>query len=181
MTLPTDIIFPFRPETFNADDPKKFQDYMQQLVDKLTDMYQQIAQNVNGWIKPWTPSLFGVSAANVTYANQFGWSRRSGIVTELWFDLTWTACSSGGDVGIQLPYKTAKSSGAPWVGVIQSSSSSNTFGGGYTYLVWNATPDTSEGLIVQCGSGISSTPIQLANKGGYKGYIQYLGQEFENQ
>jgi hypothetical protein len=181
MTLPTDIVFPFRPETFQNPDPKKFQDYMENLLDKLTDMYQQIAQNVNGWIKPWEPSLFGVDDSDVTYVNQFGWIRRSGIMTQLWMDLSWSTLSTTGDLIIQMPYKSANSEGSPWVGVIESVSSNNTFDSGYTYLVWNCTPNTTQGKIIECGSGKTSKALQMANKGGFRGYIEYIGQEFENQ
>lgn len=181
MTLPTDIVFPFRPETFQNPDPKRFEDYMHSLIDKLTDMYQQVAQNVNGWIKPWTPTLNGVSDSNVTYVNQYGWIRRSGIMTQLWMDISWSALSSSGDLVIQMPYKSAASSGNPWVGVIQSVSSNNIFDAGYTYLVWNCAPDSIQGKIMECGSGLNTITMQKANQGSFRGYIEYIGQEFENQ
>jgi len=181
MTLPTDIIFPLQTDLIKAGDPESLQLYIRNLIDTLTDMYQQVAQNVNGYLRQWSPIAYGLSTAGTgTYTYQDGWLRRSGILTELWFDIAWTAHTGTGGLAIQLPYKAAKSSNQPWVGVIQSVSSSNNFGAGYTYLVWKAEQNTTQGTIVRCGSTVAAAEQQIANAGSYAGYIQYIGQEFEN-
>lgn len=181
MTLPTDIIFPLQTDLIKTGDPESLQLYLRNLIETLTDMYQQIAQNVNGYLRQWSPTAYGLSTAGTgTYTHQDGWLRRSGIVTELWFDIGWSAHTGTGGLAILLPYKAAKSSNQPWVGVIQSVSSSNNFGAGYTYLVWKAEQNTTQGTIVRCGSTVASAEQPIANVGSYVGYIQYIGQEFEN-
>jgi hypothetical protein len=154
---------------------------MGDLIDKMTDTYQQVAQNVNGWIKPWTPKLYNVSDSSVTYTKQYGWTRRSGIMTQVWMDIAWSFLSVSADVVIEMPYQSANSQGTPWVGVMQSNSSDNVFTAGYTYLVWNCQPNTIKGKVLECGSGLN--PIQMVSftGGGFVGYMEYIGQELENQ
>lgn len=181
MTLPTDLILPMNSDLIKAGDPQSMQRYMVDLTESLTEAYRQIAENVNGAMRTWTPTAYGLSTAGVgTYTKQVGWLRRSGILTELWFDIEWSAHTGTGGVAILMPYKAAKSTGQPWVGVIQSVSASNVFGAGYTYLVWKCEQNTTQGTIVRCGSGVASAQQPIAAQGGYAGYIQYLGQEFEN-
>lgn len=182
MTLPTDIIFPLETDLIRSGDPSSMELYIRKLVESLTNMYQQVAQNVNGFIRQWTPTAYGLTTSGSgTYTYQDGWLRRSGIVTELWFDISWSAHTGTGGLAILLPYKAAKSSQQPWVGVILSSSASNNFGAGYTYLVLRAEQNTTQGTIIRCGSTTASAEQQIANVGSYSGYIQYIGQELENQ
>ncbi len=182
MTLPTDIILPLQTDLIAAGDPKALELYLRQLVEALTESYRITAENVNGSIQQWTPTVYGLTTAGtaISYPRQTGWYRRSGIITELWFDVSWTGHTGTGGIAILLPFKAAKSENSPWVGVIQSVSASNVFTAGYTYLVWNPQQDSTEGRIVQCGSGLATTAMPISASGGYAGYIQYLGQEFEN-
>ncbi len=181
MTLPIEIDLPL-PKDVNQNSPEDFNKYIKSLIDRLEDMYQDVAQNVNGSIRQWTPTVYGTvdPGTNITYTHQVGWLRRSGIVTELWMDVEWTAHDGLGGVAVLMPYQAAESEGFPWVGVIESQSLGNVFDDGYTYLVWNVVPDTTQGDIRKCGSGLTDQPLAIASSGGFSGYIQYLGKEFEN-
>ncbi len=180
MTLPTEIIFQYDPEIIKNGDPESLQLYLSNLTDTLKNMYQDVAQNVNGTLRQWTPTAYGLTNAGTgTYTSQIGWVRRAGLMTEVWFDIVWSAHTGTGGLAIQMPYKAAKSEGEPWVGVIQSQGS-NAFGAGFTYLVMKCEQDTTQGTIVRCGSGVVSSEQQIAATGSYVGYIQYVGQEFEN-
>lgn len=179
MTLPTDIILPLRPEQIGAGG-KDLEIYMRDLVNTLTDMYQDVVGVVNGSLQKWTPKVYGLTTAGEgTYTRQDGWYLRQGLITDLWFNITWSAHTGTGGLAVILPYKAAKSSGQPWVGTIQSESA-NAFGAGYTYLVWKAEQDSTQGTIVRCGSGIASAQQQIAPTGSYVGHIRYVGQQFEN-
>lgn len=167
MTLPTDYIFPL---PSSEEDPEK---YIQILVNSLTDMYSDMADNINGYMADYTPTVTNVT----TYGTQVAFYRRSGIMTQYWFDVTWTAQSGGGDVKIQLPYEVAESSGEPWVGVVESTSASNTFSG---YLTLNADPGTYDCYIRDNVSTSASANLALANAGGFRGYIEYVGKEIES-
>lgn len=179
MTLPTDINFPTAENLLTEGGKYNVETYLKEMNDRLSDMYQDIAQNVNGYIKDWKPIVYGLSTAgNATYVNQFGWIRRAGILTECWMDVSWTAHTGSGRVGIQMPYQAAMSSGSPFVGVIESSGT-NAFPG-FTYLTWRVEPNTTEGVIVRNGDGVPSARLGLAAIGGFRGYIRYIGKEFEN-
>jgi hypothetical protein len=179
MTLPTDIILPLRPEQIKSGDPAQLELYMRDLVNSLTEWYQDSTQVINGSLQQWTPTVYGTTSAGTgTYARQTGWYLRQGLMVDLWFDVAWSAHTGSGNLAILLPYKVAKSDNQPWVGVIQSKGLNN-FGAG-TYLVMNAQPDSTEGTIVTCGSGIASSSIALAGNGGIVGHIRYVGQQFEN-
>lgn len=165
MTLPIEISLPKETE---------------QLNEALERMYEDIVQNVNGTIQAWTPKIIGLSTEGTgTYVSQFGWYRRAGIMTEVWFDVSWSAHTGTGNVAILLPYFAAKTSGDPWAGVIESSAA-NTFGAGFTYLVMTVDPNTPNGRIFKCGTGVPSAALAIAGSGGFRGYIRYIGQELEN-
>lgn len=182
MTLPTSITFPLSQDYFGSDVPPSVKKYLDEYTTVLKDMYTQVSLNLNGFIRTWTPTVFGgTNAGTGTYSAQYGFLRRSGIVTELWFDVGWTAHSGTGDLLIQLPYIAAVSIGEPWIGVIESVSASNSFTGGYTYLIIKALQNTSRGAIYQCGSGVASIPFPISGVGRFAGYIQYLGKELERQ
>ena len=179
MTLPTDINLPVPENLFEEGSKYNVETYLEELNVRLSDMYQDIAQNVNGYIKPWTPIVYGLTTAGTgTYVNQYGWVRRAGIITECWMDVSWTAHTGTGRVGIQMPYQAAASSGSPFVGVIESSGA-NVFPG-FTYLTWRVEPNTIEGVIVKSGDGIVSARLGLAASGGFRGFIRYIGKEIEN-
>ena len=179
MTLPTDINLPIPENLLSEGGKYNVETYLKEMNDRLADMYQDIAQNVNGYIKDWTPIVYGLTTAGTgTYVNQFGWIRRAGIITECWMDVSWTAHTGSGRVAIQMPYQAAMSSGSPFVGMIESSEA-NAFPG-FTYLTWRFEPNTTEGVIVRNGDGVASARLGIAASGGFKGYIRYIGKEFES-
>lgn len=178
MTLPTDINFPVPENLLQEGGKYNVETYLKEMNDRLADMYQSVAQNVNGYIKNWQPVVYGLTTAGTaTYTNQFGWIRRTGIITECWMDVSWTGHTGSGRVGIQMPYQAAASSGSPFVGLIESSGV-NAFPG-FTYLTWRVEPNTTEGVIVRNGDGVASARLGIAASGGFRGYIRYIGKEFE--
>jgi len=176
MTLPTNIILPLRLDAIREGDPEKIAVTMRNLVDTLTQMYQDLANNLNGYITTWTPTSYGLTSSGIcTYSRQIGWMRRSGIITELWMDIAWTGHTGTGGLAIEMPYVAAPSEGAPWIGTIASDG--NTFGAGYTYLTWSCEPSTTQGTIYRNGSGVALSAMSIAATGSYRGYIQYLGND----
>ena len=134
MTLPTDIILPLPRDYKNEDNPDK---YTQDLVFELQNMYEQIANNVNGFIRnnadvdssQWIPTISGTTGAgSTTYTNQIGWVLRQGIMVDVWGDLSWSATTASGNLFIDLPYIVTKSSEIPFVGCVQTSSFTYTAG-----------------------------------------------------
>jgi len=180
MTLPTDIIFPLRLDFIKTGDQNGLEIYLRDLTETLTQMYSDMSQNINGAIRIWEPKVYGMTTEGVaTYVRQGGWLRRSGIITELWFDVSWSAHTGTGTLAIQLPYQAAKSIGEPWQGVVTSKSASNAFGAGFTYLTFEAKQNTIVGNIMKNGTGVAATEFALANAGAFAGYIQYIGKENE--
>jgi hypothetical protein len=182
MTLPTDINLPIPENLFTPGAKYNVETYLKELIDRLSDMYQEVAQNVNGHIREWIPTVYGLTtpgtSAGITYVNQFGWLRRSGIITECWMDVSWSAHDGTGEVAILMPYEAANSNGSPFIGVIESLGSNNF--GANTYLTWRVEPDTTQGSIILNGSGIPSSNLTVSGSGGFRGYIRYLGKEFED-
>lgn len=180
MTLPTDIIFPLRLDFVKTGDMNALEIYLRDLTETLTQMYSDMAQNINGAMRKWDPKVYGMTTeGTATYVIRDGWLRRSGIITELWFDVSWSAHTGTGTLAIELPYQAAVSVGEPWQGVCKSVLSSNAFGAGFTYLTFEAKQNTIVGNIMKCGTGVASAPFALANAGGFAGYIQYIGKENE--
>jgi hypothetical protein len=181
MTLPTDTNLPYRSQDILSGDPLLMARYMRDLVDTLEDNYQKTVEVVNGNLRQWTPIVIGTATAGIgTYAHQTGWLSRSGIYVDLWMDVEWSAHTGTGNLAIQLPYRSARSSNEPWgCGALQVSNI--TFTAGYTYLVWKAEQNTFQGTIVQCGSGVAASGLAIPGSGALVGHLRYVGQEFENQ
>lgn len=180
MTLPTDINLPIPENLFSEGGKYNVETYLKEMNDRLADMYQDVAQNVNGYVKEWIPKVYGTtSEGTATYTNQVGWVRRSGIITECWLDVSWTAHTGSGRVAIQMPYQAAASKGSPFVGTIESSGI-NAFPG-FTYLTWRVEQNTNESVIVRNGDSVASARLGIAASGGFRGYIRYIGKEFEDQ
>lgn len=123
MTLPTNINFPLR---LDANSDQDIDRYLRDLVFELQNMYESVANNVNGSIRSyaevdqaqWTPMLQGTKSRTFTYSSQVDWSIRSGIYTELFFDITWSATTAIGNLYLELPYKVLPTDGMPFVGVV---------------------------------------------------------------
>ena len=178
MSLITDLTLPLP-----KDAPSKDKDeYLNSLVTSLQSMYEKIAQNVNGTIRndaladssQWTPQIFGESTAGTTtYVNQYGWSLRSGILTDVWFDVSWSATTATGRLYIKLPYLVATSNGNPFVGTAQTSSITLT--GGYTQVSCNAISNSYNLEVWQSGSGSALSPLSVSASGRIVGACRYIG------
>jgi len=178
MSLPSEIKLPLRVDYANEGDLDR---YLRDLVFEIQTMYEDIANNVNGFIRndtevdqaQWVPTLNGTVAGNFTYGNQVGWSIRRGIYTELFFDISWTATTAAGGLYLELPYRVTLSAGYPFHGFVRSSGIA--YGAGYTYLSINAVPDSYTGNIGVAGSGMASAQLTVPASGSLFGHISYIG------
>lgn len=178
MTLPTDIILPLETDLIKSGDPDSLELYMRNLIDTLTDMYQQLAQNVNGFIREWTPIVFGTTSDGTgTYDHAGGFYLRQGIIVDVWYDVQWTAHTGTGNVGIKLPYKAANATTVPWEDVCGFSTLNL---GAYSYLTSNVDPDSFDMLFVRNGSGLARQFQPIAGAGRLLGHARYIGKELEN-
>lgn len=185
MTLPSSIVLPFHPESV-VQDMQQVQTYFRELTVALQEMYEDIALNVNGDIKSdsqvqrdqWTPTLNGAGATGTfTYTNQIGWVLRKGLITDIWFDVTWTASgTAAGNLYLELPYQVALSAQKPFVGICQSSTLAYTAG---TNIVINAIPNTFRGEFWNYGSGVVTVNQAVAAAGQLIGHVRYIGNQNE--
>lgn len=185
MTLPTTIILPLRPETI-LHDFDDVNNYLRELTVALQDMYEELANNVNGQIsadslvqrEQWTPTLAGTTVAgSFTYSHQVGWALRQGLITDVWFDVKWTATGGAtGNLYLELPYQVAVSNQKPFVGVCQPSGI--TFSGG-TGMVVNGIPDTYRAEFWNVGSGFTTANQAVVSSGQVIGHLRYIGVENE--
>ena len=177
MTLPSDIFFQ-KPEDFEEDPKKFFNDFIFQ----LQNMYEKVAQNVNGTIRnyadsdssQWTPTLSGTtSAGSFTYAHQYGWVLRQGLVTDIWFDIEFSATTATGSLYVELPYIVTKSLGKPFVGTVQSSTLS--YGASYSNIHCNAIPSTYRLEIWVSGTTVVTANLGVQPVGEIIGHCRYIG------
>lgn len=191
MTLPSQIIFPLRPETLNGS-LESVENYLRELTVALQDMYEQTVFNVNGTFLinrdtavsaedstlQWTPTLKGTTTeGSFTYTKQDGWALRQGLLTDVWFDVAWTATGgAAGNLYIELPYEVALTPQKPFVGVVQSSGFAYTGGTG---IVLNAITDTYRGEFWNVGSGFTTANQAVVSSGELIGHIRYIGKTDE--
>lgn len=179
MTLPTDIILPLPRDYKDALNPDA---YNNDLVFDLQNMYEQLANQINGTIRnyadvdssEWIPTLSGTTAVGATtYTHQIGWVFRQGIITEVWFDIAWSATTATGNLFVDLPYLVTKSDQKPFVGVLQPSSIA--YGAGKTDLVCNAIPSTYRLEIWTTGTGVPTSNLAVVASGQLIGHCRYIG------
>ena len=174
MTLPTDIIYPYRPEQINSEDPAQREEYMRDLIFKLTRVYQDQAQAINGDQQAFTPTVKGATTSGTgTYSHQIAWYLRQGLMVDVWFDVKWTAHTGTGNIYIEMPFKSANSLQKPWVGVLQTGNWTI----GSTWPNLNVIPDTFRCEVWQSGSGVATTNQTVQGTGHLIGHVRYIGQE----
>ena len=178
MTLPTDINFS-RIEEGNQKDSME-------LIRELQDMYEEVAQNVNGFIRNsneidqanWTPTLTDTGGGTFAYTHQVGWSVRQGIFTQIWFDVRWNSSTSSGTLSLDLPYRVTLSDRNPFVGVVQPSIVN--LGAGYSNVVIVAVPDTYRGEFQVTGNNVGYSNLNSPTTvGRLAGHLMYIGIEDE--
>jgi len=182
MTLPLDLDLPL---SINYTEGADVERYLKDLVFELQGMYNNITDNVNGFIRnneevdqaKWIPTLSGTTAGVFTYDHQIGWSIRQGIFTQIYFDVKWSATTALNNLYVELPYKVTLSDQKPFMGVLQPSGVN--FGAGNTNLVINAIPDTYRGEIWAIGSGAVTANLAIPASGQLIGHLTYIGIEGE--
>lgn len=180
MTLPSNNIFPLINDFKSVEDANK---YLRDLIFAMQQRDEQIAQAVNGDIRAnaftqrenWTPILKGTSSAGTfTYSYQVGWVLRQGLMTDVWFDILWTANTGAtGNLYVELPYKVATSDQKPFVGILQTATLN--YGAGQSVLTINAIPGTYRGEIWSSGSTNAMANIAVASAGQLIGHVRYIG------
>lgn len=180
MSLPSTIILPLR---VNYQDEGDMDRYLTDLVKELEGMYENLTDNINGFIRnsnevdqaKWTPALNGTNSGTFTYTEQEGWSIRQGIYTEIFADITWSATTATGNLYLELPYKVTLSDAMPFVGTVQPSNI--TFAG--SNLVINTIPNTYRGEIWSIGSGLAAANLAVPASGRLIIYSRFIGLEDE--
>lgn len=188
MSLPTTKILPPVPDFETLEEAKK---YLHDLTFELQNMYQNTTQNINGFIRnsddvdgsEWIPTITSTGViGTITYGPQKGWVLRTGLLTEVWFNITWSSSGgSTGDLRLELPYKVTKgmsSTGNVFVGPAITSDSL-TYPVGTTAPVIIAIFDSFVAGMAAGGSGVASGNIQIAASGGIEGSLRYIGVEDE--
>lgn len=149
MTLPIEIQLPLSKELIESGDSFQLMEYMRELIRKLEETYKDVAQNVNGDIREFTPVLYDTATSSTyTYTSQVGWYLRQGIMVDYWFDVVWSAIATGtpsGNLYVGLPYEVFDSTQKPFVGVLQTSTLA--YGAGLSALTINGIPGTFRGEI----------------------------------
>lgn len=173
MTLPTDIIYPYRPDQFTSDDPVKREEYQRDLIFKMSRTYQDMAQAINGDSRQFTPIIKGTTTDGTgTYTHQIGWYYRQGLMVDVWFDVLWTVHTGTGNFYIEMPYRASNSLQKPWVGAVQTSNWTI----GSTWANLNVIPNTFQCEVWQNGSAIPTANQIIQNSGQLMGHVRYIGQ-----
>ena len=179
MSLTTDLNLPL-PKDFKSKDKD---DYLNELVKSLQSMYEKVAQNVNGTLRnsaltdssEWIPTLVGgTTAGTTTYVRQTGWVLRSGILTDVWFDIEWSATTATGTLYLVLPYSVTKSPDEPFIGPVRTSGI--TYGTGFTSMVCSALQTTTNlGFGISSSTGVATKLLTVSAVGRISGNCRYIG------
>jgi len=189
MTLPATTILPIHSQDI-IEGGEALDKYMKELVNTLQRQYEDLSEAINGNIRSneeqgsrkYTPTVIstGGTPGVGTYDNdghQIGWVLRRGIVTDVWFDIQWSAHTgdTGEPMAVTLPYSSAVSSQKPFFGTLYASNI--TYAG--DYLVCNATPGTRNCTVWEVTAGAPGAQVNLDTSGQLAGHIRYIGQGIE--
>jgi hypothetical protein len=149
-------------DIFLSEDPIKQRN-------ELLQMYRNIATQLNGTVKEFTPVM---NNATIDAASK-GVYFRQGLTCDVWVDILWTA-GTGGSIELVLPFKSKRVSGDLWITPVASDSL--TLSAGYTYPVLGIAQDSNIATVYECGSGVAMQAVVEAT-GSIKGLIRFIGQE----
>ncbi len=182
MTLPTSNILPLHSGKIRAGGAG-LERYFRDLVFTLQDQYQQIAFAVNGEIRnnaeqgnqQYIPTISGTTTAGEgTYTRQIGWVLRQGLLTDVWFDISWSAHTGTGSLSVDMPYLSALGSGNPFIGTMNTQTI--TFSG---YVVGVMLTDSRTMTLIDSISGATDANIAMLGAASLRGHIRYVGQAIE--
>lgn len=176
MSLPTELDLPLK-ENYEND-----KDYFRDVVFEIQRMYENMVDNVNGFIRndteidqaQWIPTIASDGVpGTITYIHQVGWALRKGLLTDVWFDIEWNGKGGAtGNLYVNLPYRVINSAGMPFVGALQDG---YTPYGAYSSYNVNAIPNTYQGQIWGSGSNLPTAQASIENRGRMIGHVRYIG------
>jgi hypothetical protein len=165
------------PEYFSTDP----QDYIDVLVTRIQEMYEDIANSVNGSFRneaemdgtKWIPTLSGSTAGSFTYTQQLGWSFVQGIMVDVWGFVSWSSTTASGTFQVDLPYKVIPNNSLlSFVGTCTPSGI--TFASGTACNI-EAIQSTYYAHIKTYGTSISSAILNVPASGSLTYHLRYIG------
>lgn len=190
MTLPINYKFP----EINKDaTPEEISLHLHDLTFELQNMYELMAQNINGSFRSndyvdgsaWKPTVRGATnAGTITYLQQSGWVIRYGIITEIWFQVEWsTIGAASGWLLLDLPYKVTQydsDMGNLFIGPLMSGGPTGlSYPVGKTFAVISALPGTFTAKVQSGQSGAPSSEVSINSNSYISGNVRYIGVEDE--
>jgi len=162
MTLPLTTILP--------------EDY-KDLRNELTANYEKQSRAINGNEDRWTPVIEGSTTDGVgTYTNQIGYYYRQGLMTDVWFFITWSAHTGTGNMRVTLPLKIRRAAENFFVGELEITGL--TLNANYTYATIQGENDSRLAYIMENGGGQTLQNIAVFNGAAeMRGHLRYIGQE----
>jgi len=143
---------------------------------ELTNTYMDLANAINGKMTLWIPEIYGSTiAGTVTYGIQEGWYYRQGILTDLWFKVSWMAIGAAtGDLYIDLPFESKITINDDfWIGT--ASFSQINLQTNYENLIFKVKSNSRIGYFEKLGSFVASMPLAIPSSGTLGAHIRYYG------
>jgi len=185
MTLDSNLVLPSNYEAINSDDPNVRENFIRDLIFSLTDMYEEIADAVNGDISSdqesgllqYMPTVTGSGGINgsESYSKQTGWYLRQGLMVDVWVDISFTGHAGTGDMQVSLPFESARTSNDPFMGAMIAGTIA--YSGGYTQTGWSIGGDSLIANVLESGDGQTLKNLQMASAASLRGHIRYIGKE----
>lgn len=146
---------------------------------EITNFYRDIASEVNGTFKEFTPVLYGsTTAGTLTYTNQTGFYYRKGIMVDLFLSVDFTAIGGAvGSIQIDLPFFSKQLISTPWNACCYTSGLS--FSANYTNAFLVLEQNSRTATLFENGSGQTAQALTFATAGtgGIKCHLRYIGQQ----
>jgi len=154
---------------------KVFPTGQSELNQALVEEHSELANAINGSQASYDPYIEGTDPLNKgTYTSQLGNYFKKGLITDVWFTVTWSAHADAGTaMKVSLPQKVKGTSDIQWIGSVMADGIAYTAG---AHLVLRGIKDTFFAEVVACTNGGAVGNVVISGTGTLAGNIRYIGQ-----
>ena len=142
---------------------------------EVSKALESIFLTLRGESETWAPVVQGGTTAGVptyTSGEQYGYYFRQEHFVDLYFSVAWSGHTGAGDLQIVTPFTAQRFYSDLWIGEVESSIAS-TFPTGRTYLNTRINQNSNIIEIVASGTAVTSSLMQLATTGSFKGHVRF--------
>lgn len=135
--------------------------------------YQELANLGNGRIEEWDPEVYGsTTEGTATYSSQRGLYYIRSVLADVWFSVTWTGHTGGGNLRVKLPIIASQTRADFFLGEV--SAQNIAFPASTTHLNLSVVNNEAYCDVVASRSAAARSFVQMSASGTLFGHVCYI-------